>query len=197
MVRLFFYSKENQEEYDFRNCQKKKFYVLVTTFDTLLEIFLFSIPFYCSIETDGGGFKHSASWRPCSLLVIKSQVKSPMIIANKLDGPYIQGPTEIVQHFACRGSSQFHIDARALLDMWLIWFGLSLAGTFKIHIFRHITSPPASKIQSCLPFMVLPPLIINPYGQGSLVCTSYPFKGTVARDSFLRTRSLTIFSFCS
>jgi hypothetical protein len=35
--------------------------VLVTTFDTLLEIFLFSVSFYCSIETGGGGFKHSAS----------------------------------------------------------------------------------------------------------------------------------------
>jgi hypothetical protein len=33
--------------------------VLVTTFDTLLEIFLFSVSFYCSIETGGGRFKHS------------------------------------------------------------------------------------------------------------------------------------------
>jgi hypothetical protein len=32
----------------------------VTTFDTLLEIFLLGVSFYCSIETDGGGFKHSA-----------------------------------------------------------------------------------------------------------------------------------------
>ncbi len=32
----------------------------MTTFDTLLEIFLFCVPFYCSIETGDGGFKHSA-----------------------------------------------------------------------------------------------------------------------------------------